>query len=398
MARRGSILATAIVLVVQLAGFGRSAAAAAQVDGATYSSPTYGWSLAWDDTWTVDDEWSRDGHDALVLFDGLGTAYFDAYEGFDGDPEACVEAERQAIEEFADDGEVEIARNGEGEPIQGSDLNGAYAVYVFSLTDGEGVRFEIVEYSDCRTLVEDEAVLEITQVTVREAYNEAVPAFQELLANLAMPREDPADEPDGEIRSAPESQDDDLSERQAKSLVADIEDDLTDWWTDVFADHDLFYVEPFFVVVEEEIEAPCSSGEIHPGTGSFYCPLNQTIYFDLSTELEDADGFGRSSVYYTMGHEAGHDVQMQLGIALSDTSSVEMELEADCMAGAYLAHAVDEDDLTEDEFFDLLDLVDSFGDPKGVPATADGAHGLGSQRVSMVLRGYFSGVDACGTF
>src|SRR5688572_28124825 len=196
-----------------------------------------------------------------------------------------------------------------------------------------------------------------------------------------MPAEAPDEEPAADDRGAPGPDDEELTERQAKSLVGQIGEDLIDWWTEVFADRDLYYVEPFFVVLEETTEVPCSTGEVEPGTGSFYCPLNQTIYFDLSAELDDAEGYGRSSVYYTMGHEAGHDVQMQLGITFSETKSVEMELEADCMAGAYLADVVEEDDLTEGEFFELLDLVESFGDPKGVPATADGALGLGSQRV-----------------
>ncbi len=155
---------------------------------------------------------------------------------------------------------------------------------------------------------------------------------------------------------------------------------------------------PFTEVIEGEAQAPCSEGAIHPGVGSFYCGLNQTIYFDLELEVRDAETGGIASPYYTLGHEAGHDVQMQLGIIMSDTLSVEKELEADCMAGAFLAWEIEEGNITEDDFFVLLDLVNNLGDPEGTSASHPNAHGMGSQRVAMVLRGYYNGIGSCGTF
>jgi predicted metalloprotease len=83
---------------------------------------------------------------------------------------------------------------------------------------------------------------------------------------------------------------------------------------------------------------------------------------------------------------------------LSDTLTVEKELEADCMAGAFLAWEVDKGNLTEDNFFDLLNLVNDLGDPDGTSAADPRAHGMGSQRVAMVLRGYYNGTGSCGTF
>jgi predicted metalloprotease len=387
--RRLAVMLVAF-LIVPLFGHGLPTKAAVQVDGLRYVSPTFQWSIAWDGGWSVSDEWSDNGYDSLSLRGPTSFAQFNSYQGFSGDAEACVEAERESLELVADGGVVQVARDGEGRPVRGKDRDGAYAVYLFTDVDANDEPVEVVEYSDCRTLIEGEAVLEISLVAVREAYNDAIRPFQGLLATLAMPGEAPGEEPESEERS--------LTARQAKRLVADITVHLVDWWRDVFAARELFYVEPFFVVVEEAMDTPCDSGILEPGSGSFYCPLNQTIYFDLSTELDDADGYGRSSVYFTLGHEAGHDIQLQLGVIHQGTATVEMELEADCMAGAYLAQVVDEGDLSDDEFFELLDLVETFGDTRRVPATDDRAHGLGSQRVGMVLRGYHSGVDACGTF
>jgi predicted metalloprotease len=388
--RRWLGVALVVLLVAPLVDRELESSAAAQVDGHRYVSPTYQWSIAWDGAWSVSDEWSDDGYDSLSLRGAASFAQFNSYRGFDGDADACVEAERESLEQIAEDGVVRIARDGDGRPIRGKDRDGAYAVYLFTDLDAGGESVEVVEYSDCRTLIEGDAVLEISLVAVREAYNHAIPPLQGLLASLTMPGEPPGEEPESADRS--------LTARQAKRLVGDVTEELVGWWAEVFAAHELYYVEPFVVVVDEPLAIPCGSGRLEPGSGSFYCPLNQTIYFDLDTELDDADGYGRSSVYFTLGHEAGHDVQLQLGVVQRGTATVEMELEADCMAGAFLAHVVEQGDLGDDEFFELLDLVETFGDSRRVPATDARAHGLGSQRVGMVLRGYHSGVDACGTF
>ncbi len=400
MTRRVGILLASLVVLVQTATIGAAAAATRQgVDGNTYVSPSHGWSIAWDERWSVDDEQSEDGYDLLVLADPLSTVYFESYEGFDGDPDACVDDELETINATEGFSDVEIGEDGDGDPLRGSDRDGAYAVYTFTVSDDDGVEFDVVEYSDCRTLTEGEAVLEISLLAIREAYNEALPAFQELLEHLSMPGEDRVEQPDeDDDRDAPGPADDELTEAQALDLVEATSEDLTGFWSEIFAGRDLFYVAPFYVVVEDETEVPCTGGTTHPGSGSFYCPLNQTIYFDMSAELRDAEGYGRASVYYTLGHESGHDVQMQLGVTLAGTMSVEMELEADCMAGSYLATVVENGDLTEEEFFNLLELVESFGDPDGMSATDERSHGLGSQRVGMVLRGYYEGIDACGTF
>lgn len=399
MTRRRAIFLAVVALVGQIAAVAPVAASRQGVEGDAYVSPTFGWSISWDETWTVDDEGTEDGTDFLTLTDPLNIVYFEAYEGYGGDVDECIGDVLANLEDEDAFEDVEIGRGDDGEPLTGSDRTGAYAVYTFVLVDEEeDLTFDVAQYSDCRTLVEDEAVLEITQVTIREAYNDAIPAFQALLANLAMPGEEPVDTPDERGSGGPGPDEEELTADQARDLVETAQEDLEAYWTEIFADRDLFYVPPFYVVVEDETEIPCSGGTTHPGDGSFYCPLNQTIYFDMRAELSDASGYGRSSVFYTMGHEAAHDVQMQLGVTLAGTISVEMELEADCMAGSFLATVVDAGDLTEDEFTSLLELVQTFGDPRGVAATDDSAHGLGSQRVSMVLRGYYNGVDACGTF
>jgi uncharacterized protein len=400
MSRRLATALVAVLMVSQLAvGSARVAAAKAGVDGNSYESPTYGWTISWDETWVVEaeDEDEETG-DLLELTDNLSFVYFESYAGYDGDPEACIDDEQEYLSSLDGFSNVELATDSNGDPVRGSDATGAYAVFTFDLELEDGTTVNAVEYNDCRTLVEDEAILEISQITLKDAYNDAVQPLQDLLANLAMPGEDPIET---EEEESPRP-DDEETEADYERLVPEISEAITAFWTEEFEDHDFFYVPPIYILVLDESEVPCGGGTVaDPGSGSFYCPLNQTIYFDI-VQLEgisEATGVDPiDALYYVLAHEAGHDIQMQLGITLTDTLTVETELEADCMAGAFLATAVEAGDLSEDEFFALLDVALYIGDPEGTKATDEGSHGLGSQRVTLLLRGYYNGVDACGTF
>jgi len=401
MPRRLSFaLALSLLLTQVVVAMPSALAAQAGIDGNTYTSPTHDWSISWSDAWTVEGERSEDGLDYLELTDQLSYVHFESYEEFEGDAIACVAAEESdlAAQEGVDD--IEVGNNAAGDPLSGGDAGNAYSVYTFTYTGENGVESTLVEYNECRTLVAGESVLEISQITVRNAYNDASLSVQELLQTITLPGDEPrepADDPDATGDDG-DAEGGELSAEQVSTAAEEAAADVVVFFADVFEARDLFYVPPFFEIIEEEAEAPCSEGAVHPGVGSFYCGLNQTVYFDLQREVSDASVGGIASPIYTIGHEAGHDVQMQLGITLGGAPSVEKELEADCMAGAFLAWEVDAEKLTEDEFFALLDLVDVLGDPAGTSATDPGAHGMGSQRVAMVLRGYYSGVDSCGTF
>lgn len=390
-----------IVLVIALSPlFGTAERAVAQdgVEGSTYISPTYDWSITWDDNWDVVDAQSQDGYDYLELTDQLSYVYFEAYEEFDGNAQDCVAEEESDLAEQDGISDIQIGTDVAGDPLTGGDETNAYAVYTMSFTGANDIQTDLVEYNECWTLVEGEAVLEISQITVRDAYNDAAPVVQDLLRGVTLPGEEPIEPENTSGDDAEDDEPESLTPSEVKTAAEDAADDAAVFYREAFEDEDLFYVGPFFEVIEGEAQAPCSEGAIHPGVGSFYCGLNLTIYFDLELEVRDAETGGIASPYYTVGHEAGHDVQMQLGIILSDTLSVEKELEADCMAGAFLAWEIEEGKIAEDDFFVLLDLVNDLGDPEGTSASHPQAHGMGSQRVAMVLRGYYNGISACGTF
>ena len=112
------------------------------IDGASYTSPTYGYSVEWDDDdWTVDpdaelvDEGS-DGLDRLYLthsegddlFSGL---YVESKVAYDGDLDDCLDGEADILRN--DDALIDLEpyEDDDGDPVAGeSDAGGEYAAYL----------------------------------------------------------------------------------------------------------------------------------------------------------------------------------------------------------------------------------------------------------------------------
>src|SRR5699024_2291668 len=91
-------------------------------------------------------------------------------------------------------------------------------------------------------------------------------------------------------------------------------------------------------------------GQATSATGPFYCPADQSAYFDVSffDQLNRIGGTNSPlAQMYIVAHEFGHHVQQLEGtLSLSnyndpgeDSNAVKIELQADCYAGMWVAHA-----------------------------------------------------------
>jgi predicted metalloprotease len=204
----------------------------------------------------------------------------------------------------------------------------------------------------------------------------------------------------------------DANERQDCRLLGAIES-LDAFWSQAAGSD---FQQPGVTVFSDGVNTAC--GAASSAVGPFYCPLDQTIYIDLSfyEQLEQRFGAegGPLSEMYVAAHEYGHHMQNLLGLleagrgAGAEGGAVRTELQADCFAGVWAANAVETgflEPLTRDQINQALDTAAAIGDDhiqqqtQGQINQDSWTHGSAEQRQEWFSTGLEAGsADACDTF
>ncbi|HEY1558447.1 MAG TPA: neutral zinc metallopeptidase [Kofleriaceae bacterium] len=147
-------------------------------------------------------------------------------------------------------------------------------------------------------------------------------------------------------------------------------------------------------------------GTATEAVGPFYCPVDHKVYIDLAfyDELRRKLGApGDFAQAYVIAHEVGHHVQNQLGLLRDQMHhSIEIELQADCLAGAWGKDAARRGELETGDLDEALNAATQIGDDtlqkreQGYVQPETWTHGSSAQRRSSFQRGYDGGAAACG--
>ena len=210
---------------------------------------------------------------------------------------------------------------------------------------------------------------------------------------------------DGPVRPAPDVPEGDVltdPDEVADAALADLEA----YWADALPD---VYGVPFEPLAGGYVpygpDAPLPACGPEPlrydqiAENALYCPAEDLIAWDrvnLTPDLQQR--FGSLTVGLVMAHEFAHAVQARAGVR---GTTVTLELQADCFAGAWVDDVDDRiatfhtgADALDSAVAGLLELRDAIG----VAGYDANAHGSGFDRVSAFQQGFEDGPEACATY
>jgi uncharacterized protein len=164
-------------------------------------------------------------------------------------------------------------------------------------------------------------------------------------------------------------------------------------WQKIFAQYGKAYEPPTLVMFSGATGSAC--GFAQSAMGPFYCPNDRKVYLDtsffqdLERRFRACDAGSKSCQFsqaYVIAHEVGHHVQNLLGIlpkvqqvqqsldkVETNQVQVRVELQADCLAGAWAHHSQE---------------TWHFIEPGDVEAAMQTASAIGDDRLQRQAQGY----------
>jgi predicted metalloprotease len=180
-----------------------------------------------------------------------------------------------------------------------------------------------------------------------------------------------------------------------QSDVGDARSIAEEYWKAEF-DRSSLDFEPIADLIPYDEEGEVSCGDQALGLdNAAYCSAGDFIAYDADWAFGSFRQIGDAFIFYLLGHEYAHAIQRRLNIQAQLT--IQQELQADCMAGAYIGDMqkagrlrLEDGDLEE-----LAAGLEAVGDDPGQPWFAEGAHGTAKQRTQAFSDGYNDSLKPC---
>ncbi len=200
-------------------------------------------------------------------------------------------------------------------------------------------------------------------------------------------------------------------------FVSKILGSTEDVWTKLFKQTQNTYRSPTLVLYDGQVRSAC--GIAQSAMGPFYCAGDEKLYVDLAFFRDLQTRFGAPGDFaqaYVIAHEVGHHVQKLTGrlqeqesgrgrTSGAESSSVRLELQADCYAGVWGYHAGLMKQLDAGDIEEGLNAASAVGDDRiqkqtqGRVVPEGFTHGSSAQRSRWFKRGIDSGrPQDCDTF
>ena len=204
----------------------------------------------------------------------------------------------------------------------------------------------------------------------------------------------------GSVRQAAPTQQVSAKDDDRKHFVGVVLADTEDVWRDIFRTQGKTYRDPKLVLFRDRVDSGC--GYASEASGPFYCPRDQRVYIDLGFLDELSGSLGAKGEFagaYVIAHEVGHHVQNLLGLeAHAANKSVQIELQADCLAGVWARQTEKQKHVIEPGDIDqALGAAAAVGDDRlqkraqGYVVPDSFTHGSSAQRVAAFRAGYNGG-------
>lgn len=189
------------------------------------------------------------------------------------------------------------------------------------------------------------------------------------------------------------------SQDDTSKFVGVVLDDIQDSWQKRLKG----YERTKLVLFRGQVNSAC--GGASAAVGPFYCPVDHKVYIDLSFYDMLRKQFGAPGDFaqaYVIAHEIGHHIQnLQGKLGKGEVNQIQVELQADCLAGAWAKDAESRKLLEVGDIDEALNAAAQIGDDtiqrrtQGRVQPETWTHGSAAQRSKAFKTGYQGDFSAC---